>query len=484
MLPVRHTPHLFSLNLASISLKDARQQMEFPFFALSKNPDLEPRHYEDQHGNSLEVTPSVKGLPTIYDKDFLICAVSHVMARINRGEPASRRLILYASDMLEFANRTKSGRDYQALDDALTRLRGCTVKTNIRTGDIYRTSVFGMIESGDLVRRYGFDGRLQHVELTLSEWLWSAIEARQVLTLHPDYFRLRQPLERRLYEIGRKHCGHQAEWWIGLDLLHQKSGSKSRLKEFRRMVRKIAASGKLLDYTIAYDLSRDAVAFRRLEGSLVARPPVPDGDGGTSLPPSVADEARRRHGDGIDLATAERDWRAWLERRGLRPTNPAALFLAFLATWTARQTEEDAPPADGRGSWIEETAAEWWADLDEKDRDAWRDRIGQRVELTDGQGWFRSEPSFAVEAFRHRFWRQPAPAHEIDLPPQLLARAAADAGPGVDPETVEREWRKWIRNYPWLHDQPLVSVLIFAKELSADPAATSDAPLPLWDASR
>ena len=468
MLPVRHTPHLFGLDLASISLKDVRQQMEFPFFSLSKKPDLDPRRYEDQNGNSLEVTPSVKGLPTIYDKDFLIYAISQVMARLNRGEPASRRLILYASDMLEFANRRKSGRDYQALDDALARLRGCTVRTNIRTGDIYRTSIFGMIESGNLVRKYGWDGRLQHVELTLSEWLWSAIEAGQVLTLHPDYFRLRQPLERRLYEIARKHCGHQAEWKAALAILHSKSGARSSLRRFRQAVRKIAASGDLLDYAIAYDPARDAVTFRRQEGSLVARPPTADGSGGTSLPPSVADEARRRHGGGIDLAAAERDWRAWLERKGARPTNPAAFFLAFLSTWTARQ-DEGAPAADGRRDWIEETAAEWWAALSGEDRERWRNHIGQRVELSSGEGWFRAEASFAREAFARRFRRQSAPPHEYDLPSQLLARAAAVAGPGVDPETVERGWRQWIGSRTWLHDRPLVSVLAYAQELAADP---------------
>ncbi|MDE0304220.1 MAG: replication initiator protein A, partial [Albidovulum sp.] len=332
MLPVRHAPNLFSIDIGSISLKDVQQQMEFPFFSLAKNPDLEPRRYEDRHGNTLEITAHSTGLPTIYDKDFLIYAVSQIMERLNRGERASRRLILYASDMLEFANRTKGGKDYKTVEDALLRLSGCRIRTNIRTGDIYQTSIFGLIESGDLIRKYGFDGRLQHVEITLSEWLWRAIEARQVLTLHPDYFRLRQPLERRIYEIARKFCGRQAEWQISLVLLQQKCGSRSKLFEFRRSVRKLAAKGDLLDYVVAFDAGRDAVAFRRQEGSLVDRIPAADGDGGIELPDSVAAEARRRHGGGIDLAAAERAWRGWMARKGVRPTNPPALFLSFLAT--------------------------------------------------------------------------------------------------------------------------------------------------------
>ena len=57
-----------------------------------------------------------------------------------------------------------------------------------------------------------------------------------MLTLHRDYFRLRKPLERRMYELARKHCGKQDEWAISLELLRKKCGSASSDKEFRRLV--------------------------------------------------------------------------------------------------------------------------------------------------------------------------------------------------------------------------------------------------------
>jgi hypothetical protein len=41
-------------------------------------------------------------------------------------------------------------------------------------------------------------------------------QGKEVLTLHRDYFRLRKPLERRMYELARKHCGQQATWSICL----------------------------------------------------------------------------------------------------------------------------------------------------------------------------------------------------------------------------------------------------------------------------
>lgn len=47
-------------------------------------------------------------------------------------------------------------------------------------------------------------------KITLSDWLYNAVEGFEVLTLHRDYFRLRKPMERRIYELARK----RANWRI------------------------------------------------------------------------------------------------------------------------------------------------------------------------------------------------------------------------------------------------------------------------------
>jgi len=86
------------------------------------------------------------------------------------------------------------------------------------------------------------------VEVTLSRWLYNAVQSFEVLTIHPDYFRLRKPLARRLYELARKHCGHQTQWTISLALLQEKAGSKSSLREFRRAVRAIQNDDCLPEY--------------------------------------------------------------------------------------------------------------------------------------------------------------------------------------------------------------------------------------------
>ena len=108
------------------------------------------------------------------------------------------------------------------------------------------------------------------VEVTLSEWLYNAVSAFEVLTIHPDYFRLRKPLARRLYELARKHCGHQTSWVIGLELLRDKSGSKSKIKEFRRMVRAIEADDSLPEYRLVLG-NDDKVTFYVRDGARLSR---------------------------------------------------------------------------------------------------------------------------------------------------------------------------------------------------------------------
>jgi hypothetical protein len=45
---------------------------------------------------------------------------------------------------------------------------------------------------------------MQEVEIRLPDWVFNPTRAKEVLTLHRDYFQLRKPLERRMYELARE----------------------------------------------------------------------------------------------------------------------------------------------------------------------------------------------------------------------------------------------------------------------------------------
>lgn len=331
LLPVKHaTDDLFICDVADAVLKDIHPQMEHPFFSLSKKKDTEIRRYE-HNGNWLEIVPSVKGLATIYDKDILIYCISQIMAKLKRQEKVSQRVRITSHDLLVFTNRGTSGRDYVALVEAIERLAGTRITTNIKTGDEEQIDSFGLIDAAAIKRKLGNDGRLLWVEIKLSDWVFNAIRGQEVLTLHRDYFRLGKPLERRIYELARKHCGRQSTWQISLDTLHKKSGSQSPTKRFRQHLKEIALHDHLPDYRLIFDEEKDMVVFFNRENAWVERP-LPSSSDDETLPllPTEAYDEAREAAPGYDVHALESEWRDWWASSG-KPhlTNPAAAFVGF-----------------------------------------------------------------------------------------------------------------------------------------------------------
>ena len=269
--PLAALDDFFVCDIAMAIPKDDMASMEHPVFSLSTRPDRRVLRYE--HGATrIEITPSVKGLATIHDKDILIFCISQLVAALNAERPVARRLELTAHDLLLATNRETSGDSYRRLRDAFERLSGTRIVTNIATGETETTSGFGLIESWQIVRRTR-SGRMVSVSVTLSEWIYRAVLSKSVLTVSREYFSLRKPLERRLYEIARKHCGRQPRWKISMTVLHLKSGSASPLRVFRKMVRDIAASDHLPDYRLEV-IEGDLVAVTPRAADLVEDGPL------------------------------------------------------------------------------------------------------------------------------------------------------------------------------------------------------------------
>jgi plasmid replication initiation protein len=265
LLPKRHANRDFFLaDLFDYAMKDDGASMEAPIFTLSTKPDLTTWNWQSKDGNrSVEVFPSVKGRATQFDKDVLIFVVSQMTEALNRKrEDAQNRTVRFVVyDYLISTNKPTGGIEYKRFENALDRLRGTTIKTDIRTGGERVRQGFGIIDSWTIIEKSPDNERMIAVEVTLSKWLFNAVQAHEVLTIHRDYFRLRKPLERRLYELARKHCGQQAEWKIGLELLREKCGSRGELKEFRRQLIAIARSDTLPEYVILFSKNLDQVLF-------------------------------------------------------------------------------------------------------------------------------------------------------------------------------------------------------------------------------
>ena len=334
LLPNRHPQtDIFICDMPDATAKDDIASMEHPIFTLSLKPDLQVRRYENGD-NWFEVSPSVKGSATINDKDILIFAVSQIMAAKQAGKPYSKHISFTAYDFLVFSNRMTNGQGYEGLKSALERLRGTTLTTNIRRGEEEQWDAFGLIDKAR-IRRKRRDGRVIEWGLTLSDWLFNAIESNNVLTLNPLYFRLRKPLEKRLYEIARKHCGNQKEWRIHIDLLQKKCGSNSVKAHFKRMLRKVCEYDYMPDYKV--DIIGSTVLFTRTGvvgksntkqlAHYITCCKIPP------LKTSTFEKFRKAH-KGYDPYFLEQQWREWSANKE-PPNNPDLAFLSWAETWVA-----------------------------------------------------------------------------------------------------------------------------------------------------
>lgn len=305
--------------------------MEHPIFSISTKPDRRIRRYESG-SNFVEITPSMKGLATVHDRDVLIYCISQCMAALNEERPVSQTVRFKAYDLLTATNRGTDGRGYEQLRAALERLKGTAITTNIITGDMEVFDGFGLIDAFRIVRETR-DGRMQEVEIRLSDWVFNAIQHKEVLTLHRDYFRLRKPLERRIYELARKHCGQKAEWKISLQKLQSKCGSSSTEKEFRRLVQKIAredqAHGHMPDYAVRLENDMVMFANRRTQEPK----PSPPALASIRLDPEAYHDARQV-APGWDIYVLEGEWRSWMaEMDSDPPRNPTKAFVGFCRKW-------------------------------------------------------------------------------------------------------------------------------------------------------
>ncbi|MGB9165279.1 MAG: replication initiator protein A [Rhodomicrobium sp.] len=269
LLPERHPVRdFFVLHVLDVAPRSDMASMAHPLFSLSTKPETRILRYEND-GVIVEIHPSSKGLATIFDKDVLIYCVSKLMHRRNQGEAIGPYVRITTHDLLVSTNRNTGGIVYERLEHALDRLAGTRIKTNIETGDEKSTQNFGLIDSYDYNRKgSGFAERLRYLDIKLSDWMFRAIEAAEVLPISRDYFRLRRPLDRRVYEVGRKHCGAQDKWRISIDKLQRRTGSKQERKHFAAHMRSIVQSNHLPDYALTLEQDQDQVVFwRRGEGA-------------------------------------------------------------------------------------------------------------------------------------------------------------------------------------------------------------------------
>ena len=335
--PIKHPQgDLFVCDITDVILKDDMASMEHPFYSLSKKPDREPRRYEYKD-HWIEFRPSIKGLPTIYDKDLIIYAISQLIAGMKEGRPIAKRVQIDPYAFLVFTQRGVGGRDYDALSDSIDRIDGTRFRTNILFEGTRTDEWMGIID-GAKMQTDARTGKIKSLELKLSDMVISSVQEMDVLTLHRDYFRLSRPIERRIYEMARKAVGQDESWSFLMPTLHRKSGSKGTLREFRRQMKPIVEGDYLPDYRVVYDEAADLVTF--VNRNTMPRAAERAEACAQAVRTRISEDALARAravAPGWDARVLVERCASWWAHTGKpAPADADALFLSFCATWQAR----------------------------------------------------------------------------------------------------------------------------------------------------
>jgi len=245
-------------------IRGERSLMAFPFFALSKTAWMKPLTY--QHANvAIEVRPSAKGMATIYDKEIVLYIASLMAGKIERGEEVGQDFIFTAHDLFSVTGANHSARSYQRLSEALERLQGTQIKTNIEAGGEGEEGFFSWLSEARLhysKTRTG-ERRLKAVKVRLCDWLHRAIlRDKQVLAYATAYFQL-GPVERRIYEVA---CATAEDGRLEIDLatFRLQVGYQNPLANFRAAMKAIAQADAIPDYRVS--IAEDAESEEPVEG--------------------------------------------------------------------------------------------------------------------------------------------------------------------------------------------------------------------------
>lgn len=243
--------------------------LEFPLFAFKPSQAKEDRQFKYQD-IFITLKSNSSGLATMSDKDLWIYAITKLIELHNEGKKIARTIHFVAYDYLKVIKGNTSGRAYKEFLQSLERLAGTRVLTNIETGGIREKRNFGLIESYKIIEEADKEV-MAAVEITLPDWLFRSVEKKQIKTLSEDYFKIRKPIYKRLYELGLKHCGEQVSFKISVEKLFEKSGSVGDIRNFRRDLRELTEENSLPDYHFRYDedekmvyyISRDVKDFMK-----------------------------------------------------------------------------------------------------------------------------------------------------------------------------------------------------------------------------
>lgn len=264
-----------------VAAKDNRGIMDVAVFRLSKKypraNSVMTHNLPD--GGHVRVASGPDGMASIWDYDIVLMGVSHLTEAMNRyraglGEKPGRSFRPHVSEILKFCRQSDGGRQYEAVEAALRRLKQTTVEI-VRRQRGKDGRPLRVTEGAGLINDYKAvshedSGRVTSVEIELPKWLYAAVveaEHPEVLTMHPNYFLMTPGLGRFVYRLARVAAGKGEARW-SFRLIHERSGSPDAFKKSSAAIRELIKANELPEYDLAEEPGQDGpILVMRFRGS-------------------------------------------------------------------------------------------------------------------------------------------------------------------------------------------------------------------------
>ena len=174
----------FVPGLYDLATKDNRGVMDVAVFRLSKKDkranDVMIHHLPDGY---VRITSGPDGMASIWDYDIILMGISYLTEAMNKyrsglGEKPGRIFSPQVSDILKFCRQSDGGRQYEAVESALRRLKQTSLEIvrgekKTRGGRTIReTTGSGLINDYKTIS-YADTGRVMAVEIELPNWLYT-----------------------------------------------------------------------------------------------------------------------------------------------------------------------------------------------------------------------------------------------------------------------------------------------------------------------
>lgn len=237
--------------------------MDLPIFALQTGV-TEPIVYQSNDGETqvyIKIGSSELGRATVHDRDLWLFLISKLAQAKFEDAPIDRQIRFTAADYLKVTQDGDGGSQYERLKQALIRLSGTWMRTDIKTGKQKTAAGFSLISSYKVQGKTAATPEQIKATVELPDWLFRSVLSGELKRIDDRYFKLRKSIERSLYLIACKHIGSQGLWKTSLEKLKERVGSSQDLRFFKRELKNIAAKGPLIDFKLSID-QNNIVTFK------------------------------------------------------------------------------------------------------------------------------------------------------------------------------------------------------------------------------